>query len=59
MEFHIKREVREEYELPESLFSLRGNVVLADMRQCRELAAKFNAQIPANQPERFIRAGQL
>ena len=31
MEFHIRREVREAYGLEGSLFSLTGNVVLADM----------------------------
>ncbi|MDR2717588.1 MAG: histone H1-like repetitive region-containing protein [Treponema sp.] len=58
MEFHIDREVRREYGLKDSLFALTGNVILADMRQTRELAAKFNAQ---QKPDsgRFIRAGQL
>jgi hypothetical protein len=58
MEFHIDREVRREYGLKDSLFAITGNVILADMRQTRELAAKFNAK---QDPEtgRFIRAGQL
>jgi glycosidase len=58
MEFHIDREVRREYGLKDSLFALTGNVILADMRQTRELAAKFNAK---QKPDsgRFIRAGQL
>jgi glycosidase len=59
MEFHIRREVREEYGLEAPLFSLRGNVVLPDIRQCRELAAKFNAKVDPALPERFIRAGHL
>ena len=59
MEFHIRREVREEYGLEAPLFSLRGNVVLPDLRQCRELAAKFNAKVDPAHPERFIRAGHL
>ncbi|MDR1586055.1 MAG: alpha-amylase [Treponema sp.] len=59
MEFHINRDVRSEYGLKESLFSLTGNVVLADLRQVRELAAKFNAKIDPARPERFVRAGQL
>ncbi|MDR1240187.1 MAG: alpha-amylase [Treponema sp.] len=59
MEFHIRREVREEYGLAAPLFSLRGNVVLPDLRQCRELAAKFNAKVDPAHPERFIRAGHL
>jgi hypothetical protein len=57
MEFHIRREVRDEYGLAAPLFSLRGNVVLQDLRQCRELAAKFNAKLsPAIQP---VKAGHL
>ncbi|GHV50810.1 hypothetical protein AGMMS49579_05000 [Spirochaetia bacterium] len=59
MEFHIRREVREEYTLDKGLFSLTGNVVLADLRQVRELAAKFNAKIDPRHPDRFIKAGQL
>ncbi|MDR1277315.1 MAG: alpha-amylase [Treponema sp.] len=59
MEFHIRREVRQEYGLEAPLFSLRGNVVLPDLRQCRELAAKFNAKVDPAHPERFIRAGHL
>ncbi|MDR2629373.1 MAG: alpha-amylase [Spirochaetaceae bacterium] len=60
MEFHIRQEVREEYGLEHTLFSLRGNVILADFRQVRELTRRFNAKIdPAAQPERLIKAGQL
>jgi len=58
MEFHIDREVRKEYGLKDSLFEITGNVILIDMKQTRELAAKFNAK---QDPKtgRFIRAGQL
>jgi glycosidase len=59
MEFHINRDVRREYELKDSLFSLTGNVVLADIRQCREMAVKFNSRQDPAHPERFIKAGQL
>jgi len=58
MEFHIDREVRREYGLKNSLFALTGNVILTDMRQTRELAAKFNAKQKSGS-ERYIRAGQL
>jgi glycosidase len=58
MEFHIDREVRREYGLKDSLFALTGNVILADMRQTRELAAKFNAKQDPKTGH-FIRAGQL
>jgi glycosidase len=60
MEFHIRREVREQQGLDEALFSLTGNVVLADLRQVRVLTAKLNAGVdPAKNPERIVRAGQL
>ncbi|MDR3174721.1 MAG: alpha-amylase, partial [Treponema sp.] len=59
MEFHIRREVRDEYGLESRLFSLTGNVALIDLREVRELAAKFNAKIGPDHPERYIRAGQL
>jgi glycosidase len=55
-EFHIRRDVREEYGLQKTLFSLRGNVILADFRAVRELARKFNAKAP---PGGYIQAGQL
>ncbi|MDR2363490.1 MAG: alpha-amylase [Spirochaetaceae bacterium] len=56
----MNREVREEYALEHTLFSLRGNVILADFRQVRELTRRFNAKIdPAAQPERVIKAGQF
>ena len=59
-EFHINRDVRKEYALEHTLFSLRGNVILADFRQVRELTRRFNAKIdPAAQPDRVIKAGQL
>ena len=59
MEFHINRDVRDEYRLEGSLFALTGNVVLADLKKTRELTAKFNAKIDPARPEQYIRAGQL
>jgi glycosidase len=59
MEFHINRDVRQEYTLKDSLFSLTGNVILADMKQTRELTAKFNSKQDPAHPERFIKAGHL
>ncbi|MDR2499638.1 MAG: alpha-amylase [Treponema sp.] len=56
MEFHIRRDVRDAYALEQSLFSLRGNVVLADLRQARTLAQQFNEKLD---PPRRIRAGEL
>ncbi|MDR0502898.1 MAG: alpha-amylase [Treponema sp.] len=59
MEFHIDNDVRREYGLKDSLFSLTGNVILADLKQTRELAAKFNLKQDPAHPERYIKAGQL
>ncbi|MCL2270306.1 MAG: alpha-amylase family glycosyl hydrolase [Treponema sp.] len=58
MEFHIDRKIRREYALQKSLFALTGNVVLADIRQARELTAKFNAK-QGQGSGGSIRAGQL
>jgi len=59
MEFHINSNVRHEYKIKDSLFSLTGNVILADMKQTRELAAIFNSKQDPAHPERFIKAGHL
>jgi len=59
MEFHINHDVRKEHGLNDSLFSLTGNVVIADLRKCRELAVKFNSKQDPAHPERFIKAGNL
>jgi len=59
MEFHIDQEVRREYGLEGSIFALTGNVILADMRKTRELAAKFNAKQKAGGGGRYVRAGEL
>jgi len=60
MEFHIRNEIRKEYGLEGSLFSLTGNVILADMRQVRALTQKLNSKVdPVKNPEQFIQAGKL
>ncbi|MCL2067838.1 MAG: alpha-amylase family glycosyl hydrolase [Treponema sp.] len=59
MEFHINSDIRREYGLKDSLFSLTGNVILADLKQARELAANYNNKQDPARPERFIKAGQL
>jgi glycosidase len=59
MEFHIRREVREKYGLGHALFSLRGNVVFADLRQVRDLTERINAGADPRRPETFIRTGQF
>ncbi|GHV16349.1 hypothetical protein FACS189493_2050 [Spirochaetia bacterium] len=59
MEFHIRRDVREEHALEHTLFSLRGNVVLADIRQARDLTEKINAKVDSRHPEKMLKAGHL
>jgi glycosidase len=59
MEFHIRREQREEFGLDRSLFSLTGNVILADIKGARDLARKINAKAGPGRPERMVKAGQL
>jgi glycosidase len=59
MEFHIRREQREEFGLEHSLFSLTGNVILADIKGARDLARRINAKTASLHPERMVKAGQL
>ncbi len=41
MEFHVSRQVRDRYQFGESLFSLNGNVVLANFHAARVFAQKI------------------
>ena len=70
MEFHIRKEVRETHGLEGSLFSLTGNVILADMRQVRDLAQRLNTGVDSaedpghfspepSSPRRFVSPAQL
>ena len=43
-EFHISRQARDRYQFDQSLFTLTGNVILANFRAAREFAQKMNAQ---------------
>ncbi|HRY79379.1 MAG TPA: alpha-amylase family glycosyl hydrolase [Spirochaetia bacterium] len=60
MEFHVRRTVRAEHKLEESLFSLSGNVVFPNFYASRVLARSLNAR-PSVQahPERSVKAGRL
>jgi glycosidase len=53
-EFHVARKVRAKYAFEETLFSLNGNVILADFRAVRELVHRINAVRP---PETQVSAG--
>ncbi len=60
MEFHISRQARERYGLDETLFALRGGVVLANFHAARVFAQRLNARRDlARFPERAVRAGQI
>ena len=59
-EFHICNEVRSEHGLDKELFTLTGNVILADFRAVRELAAKLNSGHDLKKhPEKAVSAGKL
>ena len=53
-EFHISRSARERYDVNEVLFSLNGNVILADLAAARRLAARLTAA-----QERYIPASEI
>ncbi|MDR0599634.1 MAG: alpha-amylase [Treponema sp.] len=60
MEFHIRREVREQHGIEAAIFSLTGNVVLTDLKQVRDLTARLNSGVdPVKNPDRIVKAGQL
>jgi glycosidase len=59
-EFHVSRRARDRYGLSDTLFSLTGNVVLADFRAARELAHRINSGRDLMRfPDRAIGAGEL
>ncbi len=60
MEFHVSREARDRYGVGEALFSLTGNVVLADFRATRDVARRMNAARDlTSHPELAVQPGQL
>jgi glycosidase len=60
MEFHISRQSRDRYEFDQSLFSLSGNVIFANLRAARTFAQKINQRRDViRHPERAVRAGEL
>ena len=59
-EFHISREMRDYYQLDESLFAQNGDVVFANFFAVRSLAARINKKHDLTLfPEKAIKAGQL
>ena len=60
MEFHISRSARDLYDFDESLFSLNGNVILADFHASRLFAQKMNRHRDLlRYPEAAVKAGQI
>jgi len=60
MEFHVSREARDRYKFDETLFSLNGNVILANFHAARVFAQRMNERRDlASFPERAVRAGQI
>jgi glycosidase len=60
MEFHISRQARDVYQFDESLFSLSGNVILANFHAARVLAQKMNDRRDLVRfPEGAVKAGQI
>jgi hypothetical protein len=60
MEFHISRKARDRYRFDESLFSLRGNVILANFHATRVFAQRMNEKRDVvGFPERAVKAGQI
>jgi glycosidase len=60
MEFHVSRQARDRYQFDDSLFSLTGNVVLANLYAARLFAQRMNERRDLVRfPERAVRAGQI
>ena len=60
MEFHVSRHARDRYNFDQSLFSLSGNVILADFHATRVFAQRMNEKRDlVTYPEQAVRSGQL
>jgi glycosidase len=59
-EFHIAGEARDRYGFADRLFSVTGNVVVADLAASRELAHRMNeVRDAAHHPEKTVNPGAL
>lgn len=59
-EFHIRRKARENYQIDDLLFSISGNLILADIDSARRLAHQINSTRNTEQaPARAIKAADL
>jgi len=60
MEFHISRAARDRYQFNETLFSLSGNTIFANLHATRLFARRMNDRRDVvNFPERAVKAGQI
>ena len=61
MEFHISRQSRDKYGFTDTLFSLNGNVIFANMHAVREFTALINSTRAATggQAEKPVQASQI
>ena len=60
MEFHIARRARDRYQFDQSLFSLSGNVILANFHAARLFVQKINQKRDLIRfPEQAVKAGQI
>ena len=59
-EFHVSRAARDLYQFDQSIFSVSGNVIFADLTASREFANRMNLiRDAANHPERAVHPGAL
>ena len=59
-EFHISRNSRDTYQFDEALFSIHGNVIIANFLAAREFAQRMNARRDlATHPELAVRASDI
>ncbi|MCL5030274.1 MAG: alpha-amylase family glycosyl hydrolase [Bacteroidetes bacterium] len=59
-EFHVIRNARDKYQLDENLFTITGDLVIANFRQARLLAEKINTKRKAEKKfDQLTSAGQL
>ena len=60
MEFHVSRRARDRYQFDDSLFSLTGNVVFANLHAARIFADKINQKRDlVSFPEQAVRASHI
>jgi glycosidase len=59
-DFHITRNAREKYRIEKSLFSITGNLIIADYQQARILSEKINSKRrEEGKGNEFVTAGEI